>query len=73
MTAEVIIFNKSAIALAADSAVSIDSGKSTKIYNNAEKLFALTKQYPVALMIYENSEMQGVPWELMIKSYRRHL
>lgn len=73
MTTEVIIFNKSAIALAADSAVSIDDGKSTKIYNNAEKLFTLTKHHPVALMIYGNSELQGVPWELIIKSYRKHL
>ncbi|NQZ91270.1 MAG: hypothetical protein HRT97_02875 [Moritella sp.] len=73
MTAEVAIFNKSAIALAADSAVSIESISSSKIYNNAEKLFALTKYHPVALMIYESNELQGVPWELIIKSYRKHL
>ncbi len=73
MTAEVVIYNKSAIALAADSAVSIEGSSSHKVYNNAEKLFALTKHHPVALMIYESNELQGVPWELIIKSYRKHL
>ncbi|EKO3541456.1 hypothetical protein K0L52_003256 [Vibrio fluvialis] len=81
MTAEVALFNKSAIALAADSAVSIENSvsidsstpKANKIYNNAEKLFALTKHHPVALMIYESNELQGVPWELIIKSYRKYL
>ncbi|EHV5557707.1 hypothetical protein WB904_004024 [Vibrio parahaemolyticus] len=73
MTAEVVIYNKSAIALAADSAVSIEGSNSHKVYNNAEKLFALTKHHPVALMIYESNELQGVPWELIIKSYRKHL
>lgn len=73
MTAEVAIFNKSAVALAADSAVSIESSNSHKIYNNAEKLFALTKHHPVALMIYEHNELQGIPWELIIKSYRKKL
>jgi hypothetical protein len=73
MTAEVVIYNKSAIALAADSAVSIEGRNSHKVYNNAEKLFALTKHHPVALMIYESNGLQGVPWELIIKSYRKHL
>lgn len=73
MTAEVAIFNKSAIALATDSAVSIEGGGANKIYNNAEKLFSLTKHYPVGLMIYENNELQGVPWELIIKSFRKKL
>lgn len=71
MTAEVVIFNKSAVALAADSAVSIEGHNSSKIYNNAEKLFALSKYHPVAVMIYERNELQGVPWELIIKAFRK--
>ncbi len=73
MTAEVVIFNKSAIALAADSAVSIEGNKTSKIYNNAEKLFALTKYHPVAIMVYERNELQGVPWEIIIKAFRKQL
>jgi hypothetical protein len=39
MTAEVAILNSSAIAIAADSAVTIGRGK--KIYNSALKVFSL--------------------------------
>ncbi|HIF9173504.1 TPA: hypothetical protein ACX6PS_002183 [Photobacterium damselae] len=73
MTAEVAIFNKSAIALAADSAVFVEGYETSKVYNNAEKLFALTKHHPVAIMIYGRNELQGVPWELIIKAFRKQL
>ncbi|HFV9291645.1 TPA: hypothetical protein ACIAIE_001451 [Serratia fonticola] len=69
MTAEIAVFNSTAIALAADSAATTGS----KIYNSAEKLFELTKHHPVGVMIYNNSSICGAPWELVIKSYRRQL
>lgn len=68
MTAEVAVVNKSAVALAADSAVTIGSGG--KVYNSANKLFALTKFHPVGVMIYGNAEFMGIPWETIIKEYR---
>lgn len=71
MTAEIAIFNKTAIALAADSAATITSnGVHKKIYNGSEKLFTLSKHHPVGVMIYGNSEVCGAPWELLIKSFR---
>ncbi|OAJ95219.1 hypothetical protein [Vibrio bivalvicida] len=71
MTAEVAIYNRSAITLAADSAVSISRGQAPhKIYNNAEKLFAITKHHPVGLMIYGSSDILGIPWELIVKQHR---
>ncbi|TQQ20282.1 hypothetical protein, partial [Vibrio cholerae] len=71
MTAEVAIYNRSAITLAADSAVSISSGQApSKIYNNAEKLFAITKYHPVGLMIYGSSDLLGIPLELVVKQHR---
>lgn len=71
MTAEVAIYNRSAITLAADSAVSISKGQAPhKIYNNAEKLFAITKYHPAGLMIYGSSDILGMPWELIIKQHR---
>ncbi|MFH4550141.1 hypothetical protein [Vibrio alginolyticus] len=74
MTAEVAIYNRSAITLAADSAVSISRGQAPhKIYNNAEKLFAITKYHPVGLMIYGSSDILGIPWELIIKQHRAKL
>lgn len=68
MTAEVVILNKSGIALAADSAVSIGT---KKVYNSANKLFALSRNQPVGIMIYGNAEFMSVPWEALIKSFRK--
>jgi len=70
MTAEVAIINSGAVALAADSAVTIGG---QKIYNSAIKLFSLSKIAPVGIMIYGNANLMEVPWEILIKSYRRNL
>ncbi len=75
MTSEIAIMNKTAIALAADSAVTIRKGKDEgqKTYDTVNKLFMLSKYHPVGIMIYGNSEMMGVPWELIIKMFRKKL
>lgn len=73
MTAEIAVYNKSAVALAADSAVTVSGGGQHKIYNGAEKLFALTKHHPVGLMVYGSGDLCSAPWELVIKAYRRKL
>ncbi len=70
MTAEIAVLNKYGIALAADSAVSIGE---KKVYKSANKLFALTKKYPVGVMVYGNSQFMGIPWETLIKFYRKNL
>ena len=70
MTAEVAVLNKSAVALAADSAMSVgDTGKTYP----TNKLFALTKYRPIGLMIYNNAEFMGIPWETIVKMYRHEL
>ena len=71
MTAEVAIINSNAVAIAADSAVTIGRGK--KIYNSAIKVFALSKIAPVGIMVYGNASLLGVPWETIIKIYRSEL
>lgn len=71
MTAEVAIINANAVAIAADSAVTIGSGK--KIYNSALKVFSLSKVAPVGIMVYGNAGLLGVPWETLIKVYREEL
>lgn len=70
MTAEVAILNKYGVALAADSAVTIGG---RKIYNSANKLFALTKHHPVGIMIYGSAQLNGIPWETLIKFYRSRI
>lgn len=73
MTAEIGIMNKMAVALAADSAVTIGIHNGQKIYHSANKLFALSKYHPVGIMIYGNAQLMGVPWETIIKVYRTEL
>lgn len=69
MTCEVAVMNKRGIALAADSAVTLGAGQ--KVYHNAEKLFQLSKSTPIAVMIYGNADLMGVPWEIVVKSCGR--
>ena len=57
--------NKNAIALAADSAVTI--GKHLAIHNSANKLFALSKIEPVGVIIYSNADFMGIPVEIILK------
>lgn len=69
MTAEVGILNKEAVALAADSAVTIDTEAGRKIFTSVNKLFSLTDHCPIGIMVYGNAVFMGVPWETIIKSY----
>ena len=73
MTAEVAVMNKLAVALAADSAVTFGDTERRKIYNAANKLFALSKREPIGVMIYGSAELMGVPWETILKMYRDKL
>jgi len=68
MTAEILIMNRLAVALAADSALTIGSGR--KIFNSSNKLFALSKHHPVGIMIYGYPELSGIPFETIIKLFR---
>lgn len=63
--------NKNAIALAADSAVTV--GPHLAIHNSANKLFALSKVAPVGAIIYSNAEVMGIPVEILMKQYKRDL
>ena len=73
MTAEIAIMNKEAIALASDSAVTMLGESRQKIFTSANKLFALSKYHPVGIMVYGNAIFMDVPWETIIKIYRKNL
>lgn len=70
MTAQVIVMNKNGLAVATDSAVTVTNGNGRKAFNNADKLFSLSKHHPVGVMIYNSSYFLDTPWELIIKEYR---
>ncbi|PQA88142.1 hypothetical protein [Hyphococcus luteus] len=70
MTSEVVLMNRQAVAMAADSAVTISGERYLKTYNSADKLFPLVENQPVAVMIYNNAEIMSTPWETVISLYR---
>ncbi|MCG8347222.1 MAG: hypothetical protein MI924_05515, partial [Chloroflexales bacterium] len=75
MTAEVAILSRSAVALAADSAATIvrypEPGEEEKrVLKGANKVFALSRTQPVAIMIFGDASFMGVPWETLVKMYR---
>lgn len=72
MTAEVAVLNKTAVALATDSAVTISAGNQTlKIFESADKLFELSTCQPLGIMIYNGMQFLGVPLEAVIKGFRK--
>jgi len=73
MTAEIAIMNMNAIALAADSAVTISGERGKKVRTSADKIFRLSKNAPVGIMIYGAANFMIVPWEIIIKTYREQL
>ncbi len=74
MTTLVGILNKRAAVIAADSAVTFfNQTKEIKTYNSANKIFRLSEYHPVGIMIYNNAEFMGTPWDIIIKLYRKQL
>lgn len=67
MTAEIAVLNKSAVALAADSAVTIGRGAAAKIYNTVNKIFELSRNRPVGIMVYGRLDFMGMPVETVSK------
>ncbi len=67
MTSELVILTPSAVALAADSAVTLDN---RKIYNGINKLFMLSNDPPVGIMTYNNTRFLNIPFETIIKEFR---
>lgn len=60
--------NKYGIAMATDSAVTI---KGIKTYNGVNKLFMLSNNPPMGIMVFGTSTFDGIPLETLIKEYRR--
>ena len=72
MTAIVGVLNKQAIAVAADSAVTVGAG--VKVYDKANKIFTLSKHHPVGVAIYSSASFNScIPWEIIIKMFRKKI
>jgi len=73
MTAEIAVLNRNAVALAADSAVTLQLPQGPPKIYLTNKLFTLSKFRPIGVMIYGAADFMGIPWETIIKGYRRQL
>ena len=70
MTSEVLIMTPSAVAMAADSVVTINGNKT---YEGVNKLFMLSKNPPMGIMIYNNANFITIPFETLIKDFREQM
>ncbi len=75
MTSEVVVANRLGIAIAADSAVTFTNGSASQATyaTGANKIFQLAEREAVAAMIYSNANLNRIPWEVILKTYRRQL
>jgi hypothetical protein len=72
MTTEVLVMNASAVAMAADTAVSIPYGTGTKTYTRARKLMPLHETQPVAVMVWDAPGHLSLPWEVIVGEFRKN-
>lgn len=73
MTSEVLILNKRAVVLGADSAVTTSGGEHPRYSKSANKIFEVSRNGSVAAAIYGSANIDLVPWELALKLFRSHL
>lgn len=69
MTAIVGILNRRGAVVAADSAVTVNGRNGNKTYNTATKIFPLSNQHPVGVMIFSSASFMGTPWDIIFKLY----
>jgi hypothetical protein len=73
MTAEIVVMNREAVALAADSAVTIQKGRDEKVITSANKIFMLSRMCPVGVMMFGGANHMGIPWETVVTLYQERL
>lgn len=73
MTSEIVIMNREAVAVAADSAITASHESGDKIFSSANKIFTLSKYRPIGIMVFGSANFMDVPWETVIKIHRKEL
>jgi hypothetical protein len=70
MTSEIAVMNQRAVALAADSAVTLIDGGTVAVRNDQRKLFQLLEGRPIGLMFFGVADLMGHPWDHLIEHYQ---
>jgi len=69
--------NRLGVVLAADSATTVKywngNAEEVRYFKGANKIFQLSDNQPVGIMIYNAVDALRVPWEVIIKEFRREL
>jgi hypothetical protein len=71
MTSEIAVMNQRAVALAADSAVTLIDGGTIVVRNDQRKLFNLQNGHPIGVMFFGVADLMGHPWEHLIEHYQK--
>lgn len=71
MTSEIAVMNQRAVALAADSAVTLIAGGTVVVRNEHQKLFNLVEGRPIGLMFFGMADLLGHPWDHLIEHYQK--
>jgi hypothetical protein len=71
MTSEIAVMNQRAVALAADSAVTLIDGGTVVVRNDQRKLFNLIDGRPIGVMFFGVADILGHPWEHLIEHYQK--
>ncbi len=71
MTSEIAVMNQRAVALAADSAVTLIDGGTVVVRNDQRKLFNLIENRPIGVMFFGVADILGHPWEHLIEHYQK--
>lgn len=71
MTSEVLMLNKDAVVIAADSAVTTGRDPHPRYSKAANKIFDISVHGNVAVTIFASAEIDRVPWELVLKQFRK--
>ena len=64
--------NQRAVALAADSAVTLIDGGTVVVRNDQRKLFNLADGQPVGVMFFGVADIMGHPWEHLIEHFQKN-
>ena len=70
MTSEIAVMNQRAVALAADSAVTLVDGRTVVVRNEQRKLFNLAEGQPIGIMFFGVADILGHPWDQLIEHYQ---
>ena len=74
VTVEIAIMNREAVALAADSAVSLASLKGQRrMFPSGRKIFEVSADCPVGIMTYNTASFMDIPWDTVVALYRASL